>query len=89
MLHHAFGPHFFGPGLFPGIPHILLLVFIIVAIGYFLTRKKPPQTEKKNFNHQVESDSALEKKNAELESEIARLKIENELLQKLLAKRQA
>ncbi len=88
MLYHAFGPHFFGPAIFPGIPNILLLLLVGVAIWYFLVRKKESQTEPNIPTQQWEKDSTFEKKIAELGTEITRLRIENELLQKILTKHQ-
>lgn len=88
MLHHAFGPHFFGPAIFPGIPNILLLLLVGVAIWYFLVRKKESQTVPNIPTQQWKTNSTFEKKIAELETEITRLRIENELLQKMLTKHQ-
>ena len=88
MLHHAFGPHFLDPAVFPGIPNLLLLLIVGVAIWYFLIRKKESQTEPNIPTQQWETDPVHEKKIAELETEITRLRIENELLQKMLTKRQ-
>ena len=88
MLHHAFGPHFFDPAVFSGIPNLLLLLIVGVAIWYFLIRKKESQTEPNIPTQQWETDPVHEKKIAELETEITRLRIENELLQKMLTKRQ-
>ena len=88
MLHHAFGPHFLDPAVFPGIPNLLLLLIVGVAIWYFLIRKKESQTEPNIPTQQWETDPVHEKKIAELETEITRLRIENELLQKMLTERQ-
>ena len=42
MMHHIFGPHFFGPPLLPGIPNLILFILLALAVWYFLGKRKEP-----------------------------------------------
>ena len=85
-MHQIIIPHFLGSRLFPGIPNLILLIFLAVAIGYLLGKRKQPAKSPKGIGQAVDSDNSLERKNEELQTELLRLRRENELLQKLLEK---
>ena len=85
-MHHILNPHFLGATLLPGIPNLILLIFLSVAIFYILCKRKHPANRPKVSDQAVDSDNSLERKNEELQTELLRLRRENELLQKLLEK---
>lgn len=85
-MHHILNPHFLGATLLPGIPNLILLIFLAVAIWYLLGKRKQPAKSPKGTDQAVDSDNSLERKNEELQIELLRLRRENELLQKLLEK---
>lgn len=85
-MHHIFNPHFLGATLLPGIPNLILLIFLAVAIWYLLGKRKQPAKTPKEIGQAVDSDNSSERKNEELQTELLRLRRENELLQKLLEK---
>ena len=85
MMHHFFGPHFFGPPLLHGIPNLVLLILLAAAVWYFVGRvRKPAQGPAEGCIEK--RDELQHTKNAQLESEIERLQRENELLRELLQK---
>ena len=80
MMHHIFGPHFFGAPLFPGVPTLVLFILLGLGVWYFLKRDK--QTEPQAPHSK---DSSISETQA-LRDEIAQLKKENDLLRELLKK---
>ncbi len=61
-MHHIFNPQFLGATLLPGIPNLILLIFLAVAIGYLLGKRKQPAKSPKGIGQAVDSDNSLEKK---------------------------
>lgn len=85
MMHHFFGPHFFGPPLLHGIPNLVLLILLAAAVWYFVGRvRKPAQGPADGSTENLKAPQ--DKKSAQLESEIERLQRENDLLRELLKK---
>lgn len=80
MMHHIFGPHFFGAPLFPCVPNLVLFILLGLGVWYFLKRDK--QTEPQAPHSK---DSSISETQA-LRDEIAQLKKENDLLRELLKK---
>lgn len=61
-MHHILNPHFLGATLLPGIPNLILLIFLAVAIGYLLGKRKQPAKSPKGIGQAVDSDNSLERK---------------------------
>ena len=73
-MHHILNPQFLGATLLPGIPNLILLIFLAVAIGYLLGKRKQPAKSPKGTGQAVDSDNSLERKNEELQTELLRLR---------------
>ena len=84
MLHRVLGPHFLGGPWIPGIPNLVLIALLALAVWYFLRHRDKVSEQAPNAQASVED--AKERENRDLRAEVARLRRENELLTRLLEK---